>query len=134
MTMLAQLPAFEDLVTCDCPYTLAVGIVIFQALVFGSITSYVAVHRGLNAGRWFFVGFAFSFLGMLWVCTRLPIPGRFSPRPFGKTPCTYDPIRCDACGAWVHPSRHTCVKCGQALPGEHPQSEVESAIGPAEGG
>jgi hypothetical protein len=125
MYLLAQLPVFDDLLQHDCPYTLLTGVIVFQALVFGSITSYMAVHRGLSAARWFFAGFVGSVLGMFWTQAQAPRPGRFQPRPFGKTPCTYDPAYCPSCGASVHPSQTTCVKCGGELAGEHPVSEVE---------
>ncbi len=128
MILLAQLPAFEDLIrNHDCPYTLATGIVIFQALVFGSITAYLAVHRCLSVGRWFAVGFFASFVGLLWVRTQAAVAGRFEPRRFGKTPTTYAPIRCDECGISCHPCCEWCPRCGRPLGGEHPVSEVELA-------
>ena len=134
--LLAQVLPFEDLIPGphDCPYTLAAGAFVLQALVFGTLSAYSAVHRGLRPGRWFAAGFFLGFGGLIWVRTQTPAAGRFGPRRFGKTPTTYDPVRCTACGRSLHPSCDRCPACGAEITGEHPPSEVRLAKQPHPGG
>ncbi len=105
----------------------AFGVYVLLALLFGGLSGYTAVGKGLAPLPHFLIGFAFSVAGYLYVLSR---PSRAKPGevPEGlvKVPVTVSPVRCEKCGTTNHPSAARCIGCGtQLIPTV--QSEVKRA-------
>ncbi len=93
-----------------------VGLSILVALLFGGLTAYAAITRGLNPAPYFFLGLILPLFGLLFVMTR---PGQASarqvPKGFVKVPRTSPPAACPRCGAFNHPAARRCATCGSEL-------------------
>lgn len=104
------------------------GVYILLGLIFGGLSSYAAVAKGLAPLPHFFIGFALSIFGYLYTLSR---PSRAKPGdvPEGlvKVPATASPVRCEKCGAENHPSAERCAGCGTHLTPTL-QSEVKRAL------
>ncbi len=138
--VMLQLPYFDDLLPQlssaghDCPFTLGLGVFMTQAVLFGSLAAYSAVHKGLSGRHWFAAGFFLSFVGLAMAWRQIPIEQPFAPRPFGKTPSTRDPCPCPHCGASLHPCAGRCNRCGAEIAGARPMSEPSAIRPPDPGG
>lgn len=97
------------------PVTFAIGVAIGQAVITGSITAIIGVHRGLSGVRWFWVGFFLGVLGILFSLIRRGRTQMFAPKPMGKTPTTHEPLNCGSCGHANHPAAEICLGCGLVL-------------------
>ncbi len=100
------------------------GAYLLLALLMGGLSGYLAVSKGLPATRYFFSGFLFSVVGLLWTLTR---PGGAQrnniPKGLRKVPNTAAPVACPQCGGSNHPSAAGCPECGAVLT---PAIEAES--------
>ena len=102
-----------------------VGLYILAALIFGGLSGYAAVSKGLQPIPSFFVGFFLSILGYLYVLTRPSLVARGDiPPGWVKVPITSSPVACPKCGNTNHPAANYCSVCKTKL---EPmlQSEVE---------
>lgn len=106
----------------------AFGVYVLLALLFGGLSGYAAVGKGLAPLPHFFIGFAFSIAGYLYVLSR-PSRARPGEVPEGlvKVPVTAAPTRCKVCGMTNHPSASRCIGCGVQL-SPTIQSEVKRAL------
>jgi hypothetical protein len=101
------------------------GLYVLVALVFGGMSGYSAVSKGLKPIPHFFIGFFLSALGYLYVLTRPAIVKEGEiPAGLVKVPATAAPLPCPACGYTNHPSAKQCVGCGGKL---EPMMESEVA-------
>lgn len=64
---------------------LFIVILAIQAFTFGGFTSYLARAKGYDEGRWFTLGFLFSFVALVTMCG-LPVKQKTEPKP--PTPAT----------------------------------------------
>jgi hypothetical protein len=101
------------------------GVYVLTALVFGGISGYAAVSKGLKPIPHFFIGFFLSVFGYLYILTR-PAVAKKGEIPAGlvKVPATNAPVSCPACGYTNHPSAKRCFDCGGKL---EPTMESEVA-------
>jgi len=101
------------------------GLYVLAALVFGGMSGYSAVSKGLKPIPHFFIGFFLSAFGYLYVLTR-PAVAKQGEIPAGlvKVPATSAPLPCPGCGYTNHPSARQCVGCGGKL---KPMMESEVA-------
>jgi hypothetical protein len=92
------------------------GLYVLVALVFGGMSGYTAVSKGLKPIPHFFIGFFLSALGYLYVLTR-PAVAKKGEIPAGlvKVPTTNSPVPCATCGYNNHPSAKQCAGCGSHL-------------------
>jgi hypothetical protein len=92
------------------------GLYVLVALIFGGMSGYTAVAKGLKPIPNFFVGFVFSAFGYLYVVTR-PRQVEEGEIPSGlvKVPATSAPVSCETCGYTNHPSAKKCANCGASL-------------------
>jgi hypothetical protein len=98
-----------------CPTTFAIGVALGQAILTGSISAFIGVHRGLSGIRWFWIGFLLGVLGVLVALIRRGPKQMFSPKRMGKTPSTHEPVDCEGCGHANHPAAEVCLGCGVTL-------------------
>ena len=113
---------------------LTVGLAVLYALVFATLTAYIAVGRGRAPLPWFFLGLVFTFLALIAVLvlerydsSHLP---QGLPKGMRKVATTHQSIRCHGCGAPNHPSAGACSRCGAALT-PIVASDVQRAAGEA---
>ncbi|MGH7454512.1 MAG: hypothetical protein ACRENG_24375, partial [bacterium] len=101
------------------------GLYVLVALVFGGMSGYTAVSKGLKPIPHFFAGFFLSAFGYLYVLTR-PAVAKKGEIPAGlvKVPATNAPVPCPSCGYTNHPSAAKCAGCGSKL---QPMMESEVA-------
>ncbi len=99
------------------------GVYVLVALLFGGLSGYAAITKGLRPVPYFLIGFFLSALGYLYVLTRprIRLPGEI-PAGLVKVPTTRPPSRCPACGFTNHPSARHCAACRTEL---HPTIESE---------
>jgi hypothetical protein len=92
------------------------GLYVLVALVFGGMSGYTAISKGLEPIPHFFIGFFLSVFGYLYVLTR-PTVAKKDDIPAGlvKVPTTNSPIPCATCGYNNHPSAKQCAGCGGKL-------------------
>lgn len=92
------------------------GLYMLVALIFGGMSGYTAVSKGLQPIPHFFIGFFFSALGYLYVLSR-PAAVTKGEIPAGlvKVPATHAPVPCPDCGNTNHPAATKCVGCGAKL-------------------
>lgn len=104
------------------------GLYVLTALVFGGMSGYTAVSKGLAPIPNFFIGFFLSVFGYLYVLARpaMAKPGDI-PAGLVKVPATQKPVPCANCGYNNHPSAKRCVGCGGKLEPLQ-QSEVARAL------
>ena len=104
------------------------GSYVLVALLFAGLSGYVAVSKGLEPIRHFFIGFIFSVFGFLYVLTR-PSRTQAGEVPAGlvKVPSTAAPVVCPHCGHTNHPSARNCSACKAKLE-PLAQSEVSRAF------
>jgi hypothetical protein len=100
------------------------GLYVLVALIFGGMSGYTAVSKGLKPIPHFFIGFFLSAFGYLYVSTR-PAAAKKEEIPAGlvKVSTTLAPIPCAQCGYMNHPSAKKCVGCGGKL-----QPIIESEV------
>jgi len=104
------------------------GLYVLVALIFGGMSGYAAVGRGLKPIPHFFIGFLFSAFGFLYVMTRPKAVKRGEiPPGLVKVPVTASPVPCEKCGHANHPSAKRCAECGADLK-PRVESEVERAL------
>ncbi|MDH3252197.1 MAG: zinc finger Ran-binding domain-containing protein [Ignavibacteria bacterium] len=104
------------------------GMYVLVALLFGGLSGYVAIMKGLSPVPNFFIGFVFSVPGYLYVLTRPRVkPQGEVPEGLVKVPTTSAPVPCPACGSMNHPSASKCAGCRTDL---HPavKSEVSKVL------
>lgn len=105
------------------------GLYILSALVFGGLSGYAAVGKGLKPIPHFFLGFVFSALGYVYVLARhSQTKDGEVPRGLVKVPLTRSPEPCQKCGHMNHPSARKCAGCGTVLSPEV-QSEASRVLG-----
>jgi hypothetical protein len=104
------------------------GLYVLTALVFGGMSGYAAVSKGLSPIPNFFIGFFLSAFGYLYVLTR-PAVAKKGEIPAGlvKVPATNSPVPCAICGYNNHPSAKQCAGCGGEL-APMVESEVARAM------
>ena len=94
----------------------AFGAYVLLGLVFGGLSAYAAVARGLPARRYFLLGFFFLFIGYGYAPSRpYQVPPESIPSGLVKVPDTHAPVLCPKCGAANHPSAERCTDCGNPL-------------------
>ncbi|MCI0693777.1 zinc finger Ran-binding domain-containing protein [candidate division KSB1 bacterium] len=104
------------------------GLYVLTALVFGGMSGYTAVSKGLKPIPHFFIGFFLSAFGYLYVLTRPAVIKKGEiPAGLVKVPATNAPVSCPACGYANHPSAKRCVSCSGKLEPTM-ESEVARAI------
>lgn len=92
------------------------GLYILAALIFGGMSGYAAVSKGLSPLPNFFIGFFLSAFGYLYVLTRPAITKKGEiPAGLVKVPTTHEPMPCSTCGYNNHPSAKQCAGCGGQL-------------------
>ncbi len=92
------------------------GLYVLVALIFGGMSGYTAVAKGLKPIPHFFIGFAFSAFGYLYVLTRASqVEEGEIPSGLVKVPATSAPVPCKTCGYMNHPSAKKCANCGASL-------------------
>ncbi len=102
-----------------------IGLYILAALIFGGLSGYTALSKGLQPIPSFFIGFFLSVLGYVYILTRSSLVAKGDiPSGLVKVPITSSPIACSQCGNTNHPAAHYCSICKIKL---EPmlQSEVE---------
>ena len=105
------------------------GSYVLVALIFGGLSGYAAVSKGLPPIRYFFIGFVFSALGYLYVMTRPTVAKRGEiPEGLVKVPTTSAPVACPKCGHGNHPSAKVCSECGNKL-----QPKLQSEVARVKG-
>jgi len=101
------------------------GSYVLLALICGGLSGYAAVGKGLPPIRHFFIGFAFSLIGYIYVLTRASqVKEGEIPEGLVKVPATNSPVTCPKCGNTNHPSARHCSMCGADL---QPRYESEVA-------
>ena len=101
------------------------GLVVLSSLVFGGLSAYRALSKGLSPLASFFTGFFLNVLGYLYVFSRPAKLGtRQIPKGLVKVPTTAQPVPCPACADLNHPAARQCLSCGQDL---RPSEESEVA-------
>lgn len=91
------------------------GFYILSGLIFGGLSGYVAVSKGLPPHLYFFIGFFLSVAGYVYVLTRASSVNQNVPAGLTKVPETYAPAPCEKCGYANHPAAKTCAGCGTRL-------------------
>ena len=100
------------------------GLWVLFALVFAGLCGYVAVGKGLNPARHFFIGLIFSVVGLVYVLTRSKTAGEGEiPEGLTKVPTTPSPVVCEKCRSANHPSARNCSECRADL-----KPRVESEV------
>ncbi|MFQ6114456.1 MAG: hypothetical protein ACE5NG_10295 [bacterium] len=101
------------------------GLYVLAALIFGGLSGYTAVSKGLKPIPYFFIGLVFSAFGYLYVLAR---PAKVSkgeiPAGLVKVPTTHSPASCPQCGNTNHPAAKHCTECGAEMKPVY-QSEVD---------
>jgi hypothetical protein len=92
------------------------GVWVLLALIFGGLSGYAAVSKGLNPIPHFFIGFFLSALGYIYVLTRPALAKRGEvPAGLVKVHTTFAPMPCPQCGSTQHPAATKCLGCGAEL-------------------
>jgi len=92
------------------------GSYILLGLIFGGMSGYAAVSKGLSPIQNFFIGFFLSVIGYLYVKSRPSVAGKGEiPAGLVKVPTTHEPVNCQKCGSENHPSADACSGCGAEL-------------------
>ena len=92
------------------------GLYVLVALIFGGMSGYAAVAKGLKPIPHFFIGFVFSTIGYVYVLTRRSQAEEGEiPSGLVKVPVTSAPAPCEKCGYTNHPSARKCASCGTKL-------------------
>ncbi len=83
--------------------TVAVGVLMAQAVIFGGLTAYLADQKGYGYAAWFFIGLFFGVCGLI-VCAGLPLEYDARAADFvGK--------RCPRCDERVRVKASVCRFC-----------------------
>jgi hypothetical protein len=92
------------------------GLYVLFGLLFGGLSSYAAVGKGLSPLTHFFTGFFFIFLGYIYVLSRSSDAREGEiPPGLAKVPLTSEPLPCPHCGNTNHPLAKRCAACGNQL-------------------
>lgn len=94
---------------------LAAGLYVLSGLLFGGLSGYRALSKGLAPMPYFLLGFFLSILGYLFVLTRPAALASQVPPGLVKVPATYAPVPCGRCGHPNHPAAKQCAGCGGGL-------------------
>lgn len=94
------------------------GLYVLSGLIFGGLSGYAAISRGLPQRPYFFIGFFLSVIGYVYVVTRPIRVKQNVPAGLVKVPETYAPVPCKKCGYTNHPASKKCAGCGTSL---HPR-------------
>ncbi len=104
------------------------GVYVLIALLFGGLSGYAAIGKGLKPIPNFIVGLLFPLFGYIYVLSRPRVEGSVEiPSGLVKVPDTSSPIRCKACGNTNHPSARRCSACNAELKPTG-ESEVSRAL------
>jgi hypothetical protein len=91
-----------------------VAIILLQAVVFGSFTSFVAREKQRGALAWFFLGFFFSLIALL---ALMAVPAKQVPETVvRKDPRFQSKWLCKECGETNVDEDAKCYFCGKARP------------------
>lgn len=94
----------------------AFGTYVLIGLIFGGLSGYLAVSKGLTPIPHFFIGFALSVVGLLYVLVRRPlVKAGEVPAGLVKVPTTRTPQGCPHCGYTNHPAAQQCLQCNASL-------------------
>ena len=103
----------------------AFGAYVLIGLIFGGLSGYLAVSKGLAPIPHFFTGFTLNVFGFVYVLTRKPaVTAGDVPTGLVKVPTTRTPQACPRCGYTNHPSARQCLQCKASLA---PTAESEVA-------
>lgn len=103
------------------------GLYILAGLVFGGMSGYRAVSKGLPPILHFMIGFVFILPGYLYVLSRASrVQEGDIPEGLVKVPLTSAPLACEKCGYSNHPTARICKGCGKQLSPVH-ESEASRA-------
>jgi hypothetical protein len=92
------------------------GMYVLVALIFGGLSGYTAIAKGLNPVSHFFIGLIFSAFGYFYVLTRPRVAhAREAPSGLAKVHVTHEPMPCGKCGYTNHPAAKKCLGCGAKL-------------------
>jgi len=94
---------------------LAAGLYVLSGLLFGGLSGYAALTKGLAPRLCFFLGLFLNVFGYLYVLMR-PAGSRQQAAPgLRKVPSTAAPIPCPHCSHPNHPSAKKCAGCNSEL-------------------
>ncbi len=99
------------------------GYFIVVGLICGGIAAYLAVQKGLSAGRHFAIGLIFNIPGVAFTLLSRGRTTPFQSAGLTKVPVTHSERRCQ-CGHANHPAACMCSNCGNVLT---PRAETEVA-------
>ncbi len=100
------------------------GLYVLAALIFGGMSGYTAVSKGLSPIPHFLIGLLFNVFGYLYVLTRKATVQKGEiPAGLVKVPITRTPVPCSECGRTNHPSARRCADCGADL-----EPKIESEV------
>jgi len=92
------------------------GVYVLIGLLFGGLSGYAAIGKGLKPIPNFFVGLLFPLFGYIYVLSRPRAEGLGEiPSGLVKVPDTSTPMQCKACGNTNHPSARRCSVCHAEL-------------------
>jgi hypothetical protein len=105
-----------------------IGLYVLIALIFGGLSGYTAISKGLPVLPHFFIGLVFAIFGYIYVLFR-PASQEIGDVPKGlvKIPNTAVPLPCPNCGQPNHPSAKQCCGCQGRLKPKY-GSEVVRAL------
>ncbi len=92
------------------------GLYVLLGLIFGGLSGYHAISKGLSPLPNFFFGFVFSVFGYIYVRTKPAFVNKEDiPKGLVKVPSTNSPVQCSSCKQTNHPSACHCSECGAEL-------------------
>ncbi len=92
-----------------------IGLYIFIGLVFGGLSAYIAVQKGLTAWSAFLIGLALNILGLIFIVKKPKNETLFHSDGLSKVPVTHSESICRSCGHSNHPSAKKCNNCDNQL-------------------
>jgi hypothetical protein len=102
------------------------GAWIVLALISAAISAHMALRKGFNSLKWFFIGLALNFVGIFFIFTKSSDTKIELPPHLAKIPNTAFPVECPDCGESNHPASEQCSGCGKRLDPKF-ESEVKRA-------
>lgn len=98
------------------------GIWIFVATVTAGLSANIAMRKGFSSLKWFMVGLATNFVGLVFVMSKPSKEKITLPDRLAKVPSTSRPLPCPDCRTENHPTATKCTGCGRTL---SPKEEAE---------